>query len=310
MSESNNVEYILGLDLGTNSLGWALVGPVGGDPHHLIRAGARVFEAGVQGDIASGREESRNLKRRQMRSQRRQIDRRSRRSRRVFRLLQGYGLLPEGPAAPPEAMQNLLNSLDASIVSSPWFASQLASCEYQQPRQVMPYILRARALDEGLPPQYLGRALYHMAQRRGFKSNRKAPPKKDEKPGEVRAGINELRDDMKQTGARTLGEHFARLDPFQRRIRQRWTARSMYEEEFDAIWQAQAAHYPQILTAERQKELRAAIFRQRPLWFPDSLVGTCELEPGEPRVPKYSFVAQRFRLLQSVKSRSTAPSVP
>ncbi|MGH9432351.1 MAG: hypothetical protein ACRD3T_12495 [Terriglobia bacterium] len=63
--------FTLGVDLGTNSLGWALTGLEEGKPTHLIRCGVRVFDAGMEGDIESGQEESRNLKRRQMRSQRR-----------------------------------------------------------------------------------------------------------------------------------------------------------------------------------------------------------------------------------------------
>ena len=34
---------IIGIDLGTNSLGWAIIALVDGEPHHLIRAGVRVF---------------------------------------------------------------------------------------------------------------------------------------------------------------------------------------------------------------------------------------------------------------------------
>src|SRR3546814_13940121 len=37
-----------------------------------------------------------------------------------------------------------------------------------------PYPLRARALDERLEPYEIGRALFHLNQRRGFLSNRKA----------------------------------------------------------------------------------------------------------------------------------------
>ena len=40
--------------------------------------------------------------------------------------------------------------------------------------QLDPYELRAAALDRPLEPHALGRALFHLDQRRGFKSNRKA----------------------------------------------------------------------------------------------------------------------------------------
>ena len=38
---------------------------------------------------------------------------------------------------------------------------------------------------------------------------------------------------MAQTQSHTLGEYLARLDPFVRRIRQRWTDRKMFLEEFE-----------------------------------------------------------------------------
>ncbi len=295
--------FILGVDLGTNSMGWAMIRLDDGRPAGLIRCGVRVFEAGMEGDIASGSEESRNRKRQQMRSQRRQIERRARRRRKVFHLLQRYGLLPEERAASSEAIQDLLNALDRQIAASAWFASKGASGAFKRPDQVLPYILRACALDERLPhPHYVGRAFHHLGQRRGFLSNRRAPLKQEEDLGEVESGINELRTEIEESGARTLAEYFARLDPFERRIRERWTHRSMYQDEFGRIWQAQAAHYPEVFTPERRKELHRAMFCQRPLWFPENLVGTCELEPGERRAPKYSFPAQRFRLLQAVNN--------
>jgi CRISPR-associated endonuclease Csn1 len=320
MAEQPAADYILGIDLGSNSLGWALIARQNGEPKGLIRAGVRVFEAATEGDRESGHEESRNKTRREARLHRRQLWRLARRLTKVFNLLQQYGLLPRpvAPASPPANpdgghrpplqpftpgdRQNLINGLDKQILTSPWFAAKKASGLYPESEQVMPYILRAAALDEPLDPYFLGRALYHLAQRRGFLSNRKAAPKKDEKPGEVDKGINELRDGMAQTGARTLGEYFARLDPFVRRIRQRWTHRDMYKDEFNRIWEAQAAYHAEILTTDRRQELFRAVLYQRPLKFPRSLVGHCELEPEEPRAPRYLFIAQRFRLLQVVNN--------
>jgi CRISPR-associated endonuclease Csn1 len=73
MTEHDNAEFVLGLDLGTNSLGWAVVELVDGEPAGLIRAGVRVFEAGMEGNIESGQEQSKNLKRRDARLHRRQL---------------------------------------------------------------------------------------------------------------------------------------------------------------------------------------------------------------------------------------------
>ncbi len=302
MGDSVAGDFVLGIDLGTNSVGWAMIGLVDGEPAKLIRAGVRVFEAGMDGDLESGQEESRNLKRREARLHRRQLRRRRRRLVKLAHALQRMGLLPPGDVSDPEARQEFFNRLDAEVLRSPWFAAKKESGPYPDPLHVMPYVLRATALDEALPPHYLGRAIYHLAQRRGFLSNRKAPPKKDEKPGEVEKGITELRESMAKAGARTLGEYFGQVNPFEKRIRQRWTHRTMYEDEFNRIWEAQAPHHPQILTPERRKELYSVLFYQRPLWFPRGLVGTCELEPGEPRAPRSSFVAQRFRLLQAVNN--------
>ena len=93
-------DYILGIDLGTNSVGWAIIGWRDGGPAELIRAGSRVFDAGMDVDNKSGKESSRNLARRNARLIRRQHWRRGRRLKKVFHLLKIYGLLsPERSAA-------------------------------------------------------------------------------------------------------------------------------------------------------------------------------------------------------------------
>jgi CRISPR-associated endonuclease Csn1 len=295
-------EFVLGLDLGTNSLGWAIIGLVDGEPHHLVRAGVRVFDAGMEGNLESGREESRNLKRRQMRSQRRQTWRRARRLRKIFNLLQRYELLPGDHAASSEERQDFLNRLDREILASQWFIAKAKSGAFPEPLQTMPYILRAAALDEKLEPHFLGRALYHLAQRRGFSSNRKQAPKKDDDEGKVKEGIAELRKAMQEKGARTLGEYFSRLAPSQERIRSRWTSRDMYEKEFEAIWSVQAKYQPRLFTDDRKKELRNAIFFQRPLWFDPNTIGKCGLEKAERRAPAHLLPSQRFRLLDKANN--------
>jgi CRISPR-associated endonuclease Csn1 len=316
MSSEPIGDYVLGLDLGTNSLGWAIIGLVDGEPHHLVRTGVRVFDAGMDGDIESGREESRNKARRDARLHRRQLWRHRRRLVKLARALQRANLLPEGEVSDPESRQDFFNRLDDEIFGnkkkdlppSTWFAGKVNAGNYSEVRQVLPYILRAAALDEKLEPHYLGRAIFHLAQRRGFLSNRKqTAKKKDDDEGKVKEGIADLRKAMAASGARTLGEHFSRLKPNEERIRSRWTARDMYEKEFEAIWAAQAAHHPELLTEDRKNELRKAIFYQRPLWFDPNTIGTCELEPGERRAPAHLLTSQRFRLLQTVNNLKVLP---
>jgi CRISPR-associated endonuclease Csn1 len=302
MAEQPRGEYVLGIDLGTNSVGWAIIGLVDGEPTKLLRAGVRVFEAGMEGDIESGQEQSRNLKRREARLHRRQLWRRARRMTKTFNLLREFGLLPEGDASTPEKRQDLINKVDKDIRASEWFKAKAKSGAYPEPEQKLPYILRSAALDEPLEPHFLGRALYHLAQRRGFLSGRLRPAKTAEEEGKVKGAIKTLRAQMAEKGSRTLGDFLSHLPPTERRIRgpEAWTARSMYEEEFEKIWTAQAQHHPSLLDEQRQKKIRQALFFQRPLWFDPGSVGQCELEPGERRAPAYLLTAQRFRLLQKV----------
>ena len=300
MTEQSFREFVLGIDLGTNSVGWAIVSLVDGEPAGIMRAGVRVFDAGMEGDIESGQEESKNLKRREARLHRRQLWRRARRMTKTFNLLRQFGLLPNGDASTPEKRQDLINKLDQDIRASAWFKTKASSGAFPEPDQTLPYILRAAALDEPLEPRHLGRALYHLAQRRGFLSGRLKPAKKEDDEGAVKKGIGELRKAIEDTHARTLGEYFAHASPTEGRIRGHWTARSMYEEEFEKIWAAQAPHHPALLNDERRKQIRQALFFQRPLWFDRDTIGQCELEPGERRAPAYLLTAQRFRLLQRV----------
>ena len=303
MSEKNSGQYILGLDIGASSIGWAILGAPKGKPANLIRLGARVFDAGMEeGDFAAGKENSRNAARRQARQARRLLSRRVRRQRKVFNLLVKAGLLPAGDPA------EVLPALDAALRAKFIRPMPKHSPERRQAEQVLPYRLRAMALTEKLEPFELGRAIYHLGQRRGFLSNRKAPPKKDEKLGEVKEHIHKLEKQMKDAGAETLGQYLAGLDSETERIRRRWTSRAMYLAEFAKIWAAQTIHHPGILNQELGKRLHRAIFHQRPLKSQAGLIGTCEFERGRKRAPWGLTLAQRFRLLQQVvNARIVAP---
>ena len=63
---------ILGLDLGTNSIGWALVDD---NQQKIIDTGVRIFPAGVN-DLGESKEQSKNSARREARQIRRQYFRR------------------------------------------------------------------------------------------------------------------------------------------------------------------------------------------------------------------------------------------
>lgn len=286
------MQYTLGLDLGARSIGWAAIETEEQSPKRLLGLGVRVFEAGVEGSIEHGKDESRGVKRRNARNARRQTRRRRQRARSLYRALMSAGLLPNieyGPGKPMAVeIQGALNRLDADLREKHKLCANV---------QMLPYLLRAKSLDERLDEVELGRALYHLGQRRGFKSNRKARAKEDEEKGKVYGGIHDLED--KLSGSRTLGEYFSTIDPAEERIRQRYTHRSMYESEFDAIWRAQSQYHP-ALTDKFMTRVWGILFDQRPLQGKEDEIGACEWDPEEKRAPVWSLEFQRFRLLQSI----------
>jgi len=295
MANTQPAKTVLGLDLGVASCGWALLSlNARNKPSGILRTGARVFEAGVEGDVQSGKDSSRAAARRGARLIRRQTERRARRSAKLFRILQEAGMLPDEEAVAGDGRDNIIKTLDKEL------ATGLGLNGKRRTAHLLPYILRAKALDEKLAPHALGRALYHLSQRRGFKSNRKTPPKDDEDQGVVKGGIAELEGKMSAASARTLGEYFAGLDPEEERIRGRYTSRDMYEKEFEAIWTAQVEHHRAVMTDKLKRRVRSAIFHQRPLKSAKHLIGECDLERGERRAPLALLLSQRFRMLQKV----------
>jgi len=327
MGEPNSSSFILGLDLGANSVGWALFrAQQGGDgrlnPVAIEQAGVRVFEAGVEGDIEKGKDVSRAIDRRTARLARRRLDRLARRLNALYAILRRAGLLPPiaEPTPPPpppnrkrtarerrelriaiaQRRDKSLAELDKALVSKWQARLRSGGAPEEKVRlvpHVLPYLLRARALDEPLTPHELGRALFHLGQRRGFLSNRKSTPKKDEDLGEVKSHIHELEEKM---AGQTLGQYFAALDPHEERIRHRWTSRQMYNDEFEKIWSAQQPHHAALLADELKKSTYRAIFHQRPLRIRKEFLGNCECERDRKRAPIALLAAQRFRMLQMV----------
>lgn len=261
--------YTLGLDIGANSVGWSVVEKA--NRPSIVDVGVRVFPEGVDRDT-KGFEKSKNAGRREARGARRVHQRRRKRRALLVQELRVAGLLPGAK----EELERLLNETD-------------------------PYTLRAKGLDERLELYEFGRVLYHINQRRGFKSNRKEAKTKEE--GKISKGAGELQARIDEVRCRSLGEYFASVEPEEQRIRGHYTFRSMYEEEFDLLWGKQAEYYPEILTDKLRKRIRdEIIFYQRPLKPTDDLIGDCELEEGQKRCPRGDWYARRFRILQDVNN--------
>jgi CRISPR-associated endonuclease Csn1 len=302
---------VLGLDLGSTSIGWSLAEPGG---QRVVRAGVRIFDPGVELEKFERGEEgsSNNVVRRTARLHRRQLRRREGRHHELFSLLQRSGLLPTGEdtgnKSRGEIRHAILTALDSQLMAQWRPHIEKLMPQVLAPDQVLPFGLRTVALDRPLKPYELGRAIYHLAQRRGFKSNRRESRAQEDRKGKkpaaaeerskVKQGIQQLTEEIRASGARTLGEFFSRLDPAAARIRDRWTSRQMYLDEFEQIWAKQAEANPAILTPALKAEIHNLIFFQRPI--AEGKPGQCELEPDCQRAPMASLEAQRFRLLQKV----------
>lgn len=286
----------LGLDLGPSSIGWALLDE---ENTRIVAAGVRVFPEGVDRDQTGG-ELSKSAARRVARGMRRQAARRSRRKKLLREALVACGLLPSGAEE-----QRQLDGLN-------------------------PYELRAKGLDEPLSRYEFGRVLLHLNQRRGFLSNRKADKGKQKENSETLASIGQLAESISAGGFRTLGEYLHDLyqkSPLER-LRKKHTRRSMFQDEFEQLWLKQKTFHSSLLTDElkygtggrrefpckpgsaadgakgvlKQFGLHGIIFFQRPMYWPMSVVGKCELNPKERRCQRAHRLAQRFRILVEVNN--------
>lgn len=333
MPEADRCKYTLGLDLGSSSLGWALIELGANDtPLRLINAGVRIFDPGVVGgeaEIEKGRDKSKASERRLARQRRKQTYRKSLRQKQLFRLLQQHGLLPSAENGKSQNFSaqrhQILNGLDKQLAIAWRGKATVPGSVLDLADQSLVYLLRRNAVESQLSPFEIGRILYHLAQRRGYFSNgldeddandsgqtdvprsmeaekksRKMRVGKEKTLGEVATGISSLRADMEVKGTQYLGSYFALVNPHEKRIRHQWTERAMFVEEFTAIWHKQKQFYPELLTDELEAKIRYWLFFQRPLASANHLIGFCELEKGERRAPWATLEAQRFRLLQKV----------
>lgn len=289
---------VLGLDLGTSSVGWALLEfDAEGMPCELVDLGVRHFEEVIEPKTKA----LKNLKRRTMRMMRKNLRRRRQRRDNLLRSLQAAGMAPHGLAPFGESSDD--------------------------PRE--PYTLRARAATEPVTLHELGRALFHLGRRRGFKSNRGAkmaslmddPEARDvieraeqavaaakqtegdgdadakKEEGEILAEISSLRAELR---GRTLGQFFLAELEAGRPVRGRHTDRGMYEDEFERIWSVQGKAHPGKLTDDVRARIHYAIFHQRPLRVQKFLKGPCSLERRKVRAERGQLIAQRFRYWQDI----------
>ena len=296
-------KLILGLDLGSNSLGWALFSENEQGEKSLVDIGSRIFSKAVEEKVPTPK----NVKRRDMRLGRRVLQRRARRKQRMINYLVSLNLLPP----------SLQNDTKPEII-----LNELGD----------PYQLRTKGLDEQLTAYEFGRVLLHFVARRGFLSSKKQlagdliddpdtiaylnlndeSTITDKEEGQFKADIAEVKKAIQQSGARTLGEYLFKLEKGDcKRNRSHEgghlrTDRKMYQEELAIIWQQQQSFFmdlPQDFMQDK-KGIKKIIFYQRPLKLKSDRVGKCSLEPSKNRSLIARLEVQQFRYLQDINNLS------
>ena len=138
--------------------------------------------------------------------------------------------------------------------------------------------LRAKAVHEQISLLELGRVLCHINQKRGYRTVK--ADYGDKKQGAYVSNVLERHKEINEQGF-TIGEFMyngLKIDPAFR-CKERIFPRIAYMEEFDAIMSCQKEFYPEILTDETISHIRDyIIFHQRPLKSCKHLVGRCSLE--------------------------------
>ena len=273
---------ILGLDIGTNSIGWAVV-----EKHMneftLIDKGVRIFQEGVK--IEKGIENSKAAERTSYRSARRLKFRRKLRKIKTLKALSDHGFCPSLSLEELDKWR-----YDKKYPQNKEFTDWWRTNDAENKT---PYYYRSLSVTKKLDLSkeenrfIIGRALYHIAQRRGFLSNRLEGTKESE--GAVQSNIEAI---SKAKGVKTLGQYFYEKYLQGDKIRDQYTHREdHYLQEFNKICEIQG------LNNELSRKLYDAIFYQRPLKSQKGLIGRCVFEPKKQRCAVSHPLFEEYRML-------------
>ena len=302
---------ILGLDMGTNSIGWAVRDTQAGTGiDQIIHKGSIIFEKGV-GEL-KGTEFSRAAERTRNRSARKRNQRRRWRKIDLLSILIEHNMCPlamkdlaqwKGPKRKTErkypnvhAFRNWLRlDFDNDGIS-----------DYANP-----FALRNEALIRRLSLHEVGRLAYHMNQRRGYLSNRS-----DKAQDDLQTEPNDEENNDKPTVGRKLGKVASAIKQFENslngctigqklhqavqaggRARRRTNegtniSRLTLQHEFLKI-----AAFQQ-LPAKFTEQVRKIIFEQRPLRSQKGIVGKCIYEKDKSRCPVSHPEYELYRMWQ------------
>ena len=278
------MKYSLGLDIGTSSVGWAVLDLEKERIHDL---GVRIFERPE--DPQNG--DSLAKPRRDARSARRRLKRRRQRLNHLKQFFIDQNILTKDQVEEVLDPESDYNKLDV-------------------------YALRSKALTEELTPEELLKVIYQIAKRRGFKSNRKVVEESDKEDGRVTSALKTNEKFLTENGYATVGDalnHDEKFAPHKRNKRDNYTnsfARNDFLRELEAIIRAQRNYALKDVSEQAINELVYgindgqvtnvnAIMYQRPFMTKElieKMVGECTFEKGEKRTPKASYSFEVFRL--------------
>jgi CRISPR-associated endonuclease Csn1 len=265
------MSYSLGLDIGTNSIGFAVL-KNSGNTKTIEKLGVRIVpsDPNFHGKFEQGQTASKNYDRRLNRAARRNNQRFKARRNRLYNKLKELGMFPN---------QKLMDLPELEL-----------------------YGLRSRAASEKISLKELGRVLIHLNQKRGFKSSRK--DSSQESNSEL---VKDLNLNNELLGKLTIGQYLYELkmeDPI-RKLKGINFTRQKFEAEFDQIWDTQYQFYSEILKENSTSfhpnglfdEIKnKIIFFQRKLKSAKHLRAFCTFEKYLKVTPKSNPIYQEFRL--------------
>ena len=277
-------KYSLGLDIGTSSVGWAVLDL---DKERIHDLGVRIFERPE--DPQNG--DSLAKPRRDARSARRRLKRRRQRLNHLKQFFVDQNILTKDRVEEVLDYKSDFNKLDV-------------------------YGLRTKALTEELSSEELLKVLYQIAKRRGFKSNRKVVEESDKEGGRVTSALKTNEKFLADNNYTTVGEALSRDEKFalhKRNKRDDYTnsfARDDFLYELETIIKTQRNYALKNVPEPAINELIygiddgqvtnvSAIMYQRPFMTKElieKMVGKCTFEDGEKRAPKASYSFEVFRL--------------
>jgi len=260
-----------GIDLGANSIGWTLLNF---EENKIIDMGVRIFPAGVE-NYDTGKEASKTVARREARSARRRIERRRMRKNNLWNIL----------------LSNKIVNIDKDAFD-----------------KINPYQARTEGVEQQISLEQFGRALYHIAQRRGYINISDVTSGTSEDKGAIydgkegQPGINEIRAVLESGQFKTVGAYLASLDTHEKRARCRFTERSMFQAEFEMLWKEQQKYHTILQNSELRKDIYDAIFFQRPLKSQKQNLAWCRFEKHHQVAAKSHPSFQLFRIFNQVNN--------